>query len=491
MPQYGSKVLRSGLITAAIPAMALLVAGCDQGESVAAVNKARNSMAGAAGGAEAAINVDSQNKAFEAAIKSLASQKAEGGIGSAIALINSSAQMGLLGKPGDDAQSALSELSAAESEINGAVAHYRTLASIADASKLDVTARRAELDSEIEKADKTIASQRDKLAGIEKDQGALAGQAGEKRTQAAEFEKQSVTLKERTRTMKAAEAAPILEQALKAKQQCDELRLAASNLEADAGKLEPRKLEAKLAIQELEMKKAALASEKGMLAKRAESAGKGEQEARALVAEAVKTIEKYVGDANKIRDEKLNPAFDAIGTGVSKATSSLGSAKSEPAGKVLAARAAQRKGDLAMARFRELTTWAMTMKTLADAQPPLPQAAKYAAAAKTAQEAAKAAQDDMKQAYTDAKNGFSSVQIKGESQQAARDALVKGLSELAGLPPEGEAAPETPAKPEENAGEGEKKPEGEKAEAPKPEAEKPAEGEKKPDEKKPDPSDGK
>lgn len=491
MPQYGSKSRSLGLAFAAIPAMAMMLSGCDRGESVAAVQKASNAMTGVAGGAEAAINVDAQKKAFDEAIKSLASQKSEGGIGSAISLINSSAQLGLLGKPGDELQSALSELSALEGELYGAASHYRTVAAIADVSKLDVSKRKSELDTEIEAADKAIASQRDVLAGIEKNQSALATQAQEKRKQAEEFAKQAVAAKEKTRTMKAAEAAPLLEQSLQAKQKCDELRLAAAGLEADAGQLEPRKLEAKLAIQKLEMQKAGFASEKSMLAKRAEAAGKGEQEARALVSEAVKSIEKLVGDANDIREKKLNPAFDTIETGLTKAIGSLGSAKGEPAGKVVVARTNQRKGDLAQARFRELSAWAEVMTTLEKASPALPQAAKYAEAAKTAREAAKVAQDAMKQAYTDAKNGFSSVQIKGESQQAARDALVKGLSELAGLPPEGEAAPETPAKPEEKAGEGEKKPEGEKAEAPKPDAEKPAEGEKQPEEKKPDPSDGK
>lgn len=486
MPQSGSHSVYVQIARRALPGvvmLALLAGGCDQGETVAKVRKASNSVTGVAGGAEAAINVDTQQKAFKEALDSLSGTKAEGGIGTAISIITASTQMGLLGKNGDEAQSALSELSAIEADLHGLVSHYRTVSAIAEASKLDITQIRAELDRDLEKADKDIAAQRDRLAGVEKSQASLNEQAKGKRAQAAEFERQSVTLKEQTRTMKASESTAILAQALEAKRQCDELRLASANLEAEAGQLEPKKLEAKLAIQESELKRAALAAEKAMLAKRAEASGKGEQEARALVAETVKSIESQVAKVNELRESRLRPAFEAIGSGVSKAMGSLGSAKSEAGGKVIAARAHQRKGDLAQARFRELSSYADVMGSLATATPALPQAAKYAETAKAAKDEAKAAHEEMKQAYTDAKNGFESIQVKGDAQVAARDALVKGLAELAGLPAEGaEPAPEetpseTPAKPD--------------AEMPADDA-KPAEGETPAEgEKKPEPTDGK
>jgi|GEM_PF-6000400 len=489
MPQSRSHSVYLRLTRRALPAVVaigLLAGGCDQGESVAKVRKASNAVTGVAGGAEAAISVDTQQKAFKEALDSLGGAKSEGGIGSAISIITASTQLGLLGKSGDEAQSALSELSALESELHGLISHYRTLSAIADASKLDITQIRGELDRDIERADKDIAAHRDRLAGIEKSQGELIEQAKSKRAQAANFERESVTLKEKARTMKASESTAILASSLEAKRQCDELRLAAAAIDGQSSQLDPNKLEAKLAIQESELRRAAFAAEKAMLAKRAETSGKGEQEARALVAETVKSIEAQLAKVSDIRENKLRPAFDAIGSGISKAMGSLGSSKSESGGKVLAARANQRKGDLAQARFRELTSFAELMSSLAGATPALPQASKYAEAAKNAKEEAKAASEEMKQAYGDAKNGFESVQVKGDAQMAARDALVKGLAELAGIKDEGAEAPgETPAEtPEGGATPDAVKPDAEMPDSEKPKA--PDEGEKKPD-----PMDGK
>lgn len=441
-PQVGAKWAAGALL---VLAGAVLGSGChDDTPSMKAVNRASGTIGAVAGGAEAAVANDVQEKAFREAIRQLGEAKLDPSnpMASSMGVLTAASQLGAAGGPTAAAQTSMDRLSILAGEARSAVSQWTTFNAVAAATTYEAAPKLAELDKQLTVAKGEMAQAKDRLSKLQAEQDKMHASARDKADQALKFEQDSVKLKEDARKLKAADAQPVLARALEAKGKCDELRLAVARTEADATVLEPRKLEVKQKLDEIEIGIKSLEAERERIAKRGEDSGAAEKAARAKASEVAGSIDKVVKEIAEEREKNLVPALDAVVKGCRDAQASGGRGDASSGGRILSARAKQRLGEVLLLKAAEAAEQSALMKELAEIKPALPGAAGYADASKAAAEAAAAAREEAKAALEGARSDYKAVRVKGEANEAAKLAVMKYLTKIGGLTPdESEVAP--------------------------------------------------
>lgn len=442
--QVGAKWTAGALL---VLAGAVLGTGChDDTPSMKAVNRASNAINAVAGGAEAAVSNDVQDKAFREAIKQLGEAKLDPAnpMASSMGVLTAASQLGAAGGPTAAAQTSMDRLSILAGEARSTVSQWTTFNAVAAATTYDAAPRLAELDKQLTVAKGELAQAKDRLNKLQADQDKMHASARDKADQALKFEQESVKLKEDARKLKAADAQPVLARALEAKGKCDELRLAVARTEADATVLEPRKLEVKQKLDEIEIGIKSLESERERIAKRGEDSGAAEKAARAKASEVAGSIDRVVKEIAEEHEKNLVPALDAVIKGCRDAQAAGGRGDGASGGRILSARAKQRLGEVLLLKAAEATEQAALMNELAEIKPALPGAAAYAAASKAGAEAAAAAREEAKTALEGARSDYKAVRVKGEANEAAKLAVMKYLTKIGGLTPDESEVPPAP-----------------------------------------------
>ncbi len=407
-----------------------------------AVRTTGNDMVAVAGRAAAVPPQDIQDKAFNSAVSGLtAASKSDTspGLVSAASGLLSAAQLGQVASASDRATTAEEKLVLLQSEVRSSLSKWSTMKAAEKAATFDPSVRDGEITRQVAAAAKGIADGQAKLAKVIADQAKLVADAKAKHEQANGFEKEAVNLKDKTRGQSTAQAMPTLEKALEARKKSDELKLAASKLEADAMLAEPRKLEINQEIEKLTRQTAAIERERAAVQKRAKDSSADEKIATAGADEALKDVTRLVAQLTEAREKDFQ---EAIAGAIKSCEASAASArKAGNDGRLAAAVAAHRLGDVQMVQVAEARVYAALMTELAEAKPELPGKAKYAEEAKKALEAANQAMEEVKKSFQTATDGYSKLSLKAEETKATRDALVKQLSEAAGIAKDEEPAP--------------------------------------------------
>lgn len=446
--------------------------GCrEEAPTMKAVRTTGNAMVAVAGRAAAVPPQDIQDKAFSSAVTGLtAATKGDGapGLVSAASGLLSAAQLAQVATASDRATTAEAKLVLLQSEVRSSLSKWTTMKAAEKSANFDPSVREGEIAKQIAAAAGGIAQAQAKLAKVNADQAKLNADAKARHEQASGFEREAVNLKDKTRGQSTADAMPTLEKALDARKKSDELRLAASKLEADALLAEPRKLEINQEIEKLTRQTAAMERERTAVQKRAKDSSADEKLVTAGADDALKDLTRLVAQLTEAREKDFQ---EAIASAIKSCEAAAASArKAGNDGRLASAVASHRLGDVQMVQVAEARVHAALMTELATASPELPAKAKYAEEAAKALEAAKQAMEEVKKSFQSATDGYSKLSLKAEETKATRDALVKQLSEAAGIAKEEE--PEV--KPEEGAAK-DAPADGAKPEVPDPNA-KPAEG---------------
>ena len=408
-------------------------AGCgEEPASVRGAREAGNTMVAVAGGADAAVPIEDQEKAFAEAMGELSTTQASGdgpfvGLG---AQLGASVKLGQVGPAAAKLGEIADRTSEAGRSIATALSRYRTLRSLAEASQFDPAPRTSELNKEVESARSKIAEATSTLQSLEARQAKTLADAKSRDDEAAGFERQAVGLKEQARPKPAAEASPILEQALVAQGKADERRLEAARLRADALLLEPEKLGASQRIEELTKQIATLENEKKMVAARAETAGKARSETEAEATKVAGELDAMGASLRDLYTKELTPALEAL-VAAGEAGVSAASKVSGAGGSIVKARAKHRLADIELTRLRQIEAYGTVMGQLAGVSPALAGSAGFAEQAKAAADAAKESREKVKQAYTEASESYGSVATKSEAAEAAKNSLVSRLKAMA------------------------------------------------------------
>ncbi len=426
-----------------LAAGALAASGCrEEHPSMKAVRTSGNTMVGMAGGAAAVPSQDFQDKEFSSAVAGLmgaSKGEASSGLTWAASGLLSAAQLGQVANGSGRATAAEEKLVLLSSEVHSALSKWTTMKAAEKSATFDPSVREGEISAMVATAAKGIAQGQAKLAKVVADQAKLNADAKARNEQAAGFEREAVNLKDKTRGQSTADAMPTLERALEARKKSDELKLAASKLEADALLAEPRKLEINQEIEKLTRQSAAMERERAAVQKRSKDSGADAKIAAAGAAEALVDLSKLVTQLTDVREKSFE---EAVSGAIKACEASAASArKAGNDGKLATAVAAHRLGDVQMVRVAEAKVHAALMAELAGANPELPDKAKYAEEAKKDEDAAKALMDEVKKSFENATKGYSSLSLKAEESRTTRDALVKQLSEAAGLAKDEEPAP--------------------------------------------------
>lgn len=411
----------------------LWLAGCgEEPSSVRGVREAGNTMVSVAGGADAAVAIEDQEKAFSEAMGELSSAQTSGdgpfvGLG---AQLGASVKLGQVGPAAAKLGEIADKTSEAGRSIATALSRYRTLRSLAEASQFDPSPRTNELNKEVENARSKIAEATATLQSLEARQAKTLADAKARDDEAAGFERQAVGLKEQARPKPAAEASPILEQALVAQAKADERRLEAAKLRADALLLEPEKLGASQRIEELTKQIATLENEKKMVAARAETAGKARSETEAEATKVAGELDAMGAALRDMYQKELTPALEAL-VAAGEAGVSAGSKVTGAGGSIVKARAKHRMADIELTRLRQIEAYGTVMGELARVTPALSGSAGFAEQAKAAADAAKESREKVKLSYTEASEAYGSVATKTEAAEAAKNSLVSRLKAMA------------------------------------------------------------
>jgi hypothetical protein len=454
-----SAVVTAGLLVALV-GVAGLPACREEPDALQAVRRASTTINAVAGGAEAAVAIDVQDRAFQEALKQLdaSTLDPQDPLASATGILRSASQLGTAGAPTSAAQTSLTTLSNLRSELRSALSQWTMFSSVAEASTYDAAPRLAELDAQLTAAKGELSAAEGRMAALQTQQDKLLADARDKADQAKKLEAQSVVLKEQASTLTASQAQPVLTQALEIRGRCDELRLAVARIEADATLLEPQKLQVRQREEELKIGIASLEAERVRVAKRGTESSAAESEARAKAAQAAADLDDLAKKIAEEREKNLSPALEEVIGVCKKAASSAAAVKGDgkvSVGRILSAKAKHRLGEVLLLKAGEANDHAALMSQLAAAAPALPAKASFEEAGKAAAEAGKAAIAEAREALEGARNDFKSIPARDEADEAAKLAVIKYLTRIGGLEPdESESAP--PPAAEGEPGEGEK-----------------------------------
>lgn len=439
--------------------LALALGGCDrETPSGRAVRKASNEFVATTGGGTAPAAETVRAKTYSSITSGVSdATKAGGGEQAAAWLLTAEAQMGEAAAPAARASALEGQARATMVSITRLLGEWTTssaMASVAEA--FDPSAQLGELASGKAERETQAARAEQDMHAIERQVADLRAKAKEKLDAAAEKTAQYESEMARALKMSATDAAPVVREANKVRREADALRLAGESINADADAVAPTIEEARLRAEELRNQKKNLEAVETELTQRKAQAQKDAGESRTAATVAANQLDKMVGDLEQVLEQAAQQRGQAADAYAKASTSARNAGADAPAGsKMSVVLAQQAAGNLHMQRAQLLGAYAKLMHTLGNTnsgapavEPALPQAAKYAAAAKQADDQRASSLEQARSAYEAAASAVEGIRVQGE----AKDRLTELAAELkrAGEHAAGKSAdtaPETPAAP--------------------------------------------
>lgn len=247
------------------------------------------------------------------------------------------------------------------------------------------------------------------------------GQAKGKFDQASTDETAIAGLREQAATVKATEAAKLIEQAAERRKSADKIRTEGSLFEAQAEQLQPQFREAELLVQQYQAQARTYRDLIKDMQTRDASKKEEVSAARTAAGTAASELDALVLEIAQTRAERLDKAYSAATQAYQTAATSISAAtREDPAlasAKITEGNIKQGLGDVHWARAQGLMRYESMLSRLADVQPALPNSAKYGEDAKLAKEAAAEALNAAKDAYEGAAGAYRGAKVRGEAKE--------------------------------------------------------------------------
>ncbi|MCC6677814.1 MAG: hypothetical protein IT436_11765 [Phycisphaerales bacterium] len=396
-----------------------LAAGCDRDEGAKSVRQASTGMHTITGGATTIVPSKEREKAYTDVINDAkagidAGPEAAG----AALLLTAQAQLGQADEP-------LGQYAAAEREYLNRVTVARShLAAYIEHSSQSSAARQydpakdlAEIEKGIATHTASIAEQQKEKAEIDAVVADLQARAKAELDAAAALDTEVAQLREQAARATAVQGETLIKQAAEKRRAADTRRMAGLQLQAQVDVTQPRSAEAGLLVDKFTNQKEDLestrkeiqdrdAASKQLAASAGAAAAQSAEKLAAEIAEIVKLRTGAIAETSEQARTKLNAA---------KGNAQKAGAASSSA-KTLVGDINQSLAELAWQRAFGHAAFAQLMETLAAAQPPLSDRAKYEADAKAAREEEKKALDEAKEAFDAAKSAYNSAGAKGDAK---------------------------------------------------------------------------
>jgi hypothetical protein len=462
------------LTIAGLAATVALVGACDRrtpsGKAVSQSARELHTVMSPASSASAESSSTFARTKYEEVVKTVADSGKDGLPGEVAAahLLAAESQLGLTEQPVATATSLEAAVDSEALIMRSFLAVWISENARADAAALYnpaeaiAASEKAASDFDTKAAEAT--KRRDQLGSQIKD---LESQAGDRLDKVREEETAISQMRDQAATVKATEAAKIIEQASERRRASDKVRTEGALLQAQAEQLQPQFREAELRLAQFE---AQAKTYRDLIAdmRKTEAAKKEEASlARSAAGAAAQELDSRIGEITKTRNEALSQAYDAAGSAFQKALSTVKEARADQTfslAKVSEGNIQQSIGDLNWARAQGLFRFGATLERLGDVKPALPNASNYAQQAKASKQAAVEALSSAQQAYESASSAFGGVQVRGQAKERLSllsgklDAIAKitsgqGLDALAALAngtfkptdvPQDESAPDQP-----------------------------------------------
>jgi len=436
----------------------LQVGGCDRrSETAKAVENGSRDLHSLTGGGYAPAGPQAQATTYKkvAGAPGLATKGGNPGEQAAASILIAQAQAGLA--EAEAAQTAAIERQARNgmTAVNSHVGQYSLHTAVAAAAHgFDTSKELAEIAASKLDKDTMAASERERLAVIQKQVNDLRAQAKIRIDAADKAEAEYTRLMQSALQLSATDASPIVAQANTHKRESDVNRLAGSKLEAQADEVAPLITEITAMIDQLTNQKKNLEQSETTLAVHADAARAEAKAAEAAAHAAAVEIDKGVLAIDKLRAGELEEAFGRATGLFNKAVAAAKDAAgvSPAAGKVALGDAQQSMADMYWQRAQGLRAYALFLESLSAVQPPLPNAPDYTKKAADARTQEKEALENATQRLEAAKSAFASAQVKGDAKeglQALSAMLEASMGVVAGNatdlspPAPAAAAPET------------------------------------------------
>jgi len=421
-----ASIRRSSLVTLvgmAGLALSLGGMGCDdRSDNVRSIEKASQDLVSMTGGGTYAAPADARKKGLDAAASAVQDAASDGSDGekAPAAVLTASTQDGLALAPAEEALRLDRDSRNTITRINSILSEWGIRnATATAAASFDPSAQITELRASKSARAERISIEQARLAELETRLAALLANAATKMKAADDAQASYVQQMTGVAKLSAVAAAPVVEQANKARREGDIARLAGSRIEAEAAEVAPLISELKLVIAQLENQNKNLDATEAELNGRATAYRAEASESTTAATVAANDIDSMVGSLKELHAGPLSKAFEDAESLLSKAAAnaSKGGTASPVSGKLAVANAQSTLADLQWSRAMSAASLATTLELLAGAQPALPQSASYASDAAAAREQQKNSLLAATAAFESAKSAVGGARVQGVAKE--------------------------------------------------------------------------
>lgn len=430
LPSTNPAVFKASLVARLVTLCGLasavaLSTGCDRrtpsGKAVSSSStKLQTVLSPATSGEGGATYASKQYDAVISDVKGAAEQGLAGE-NSAAKLLQAESQLGLAEQPFSQASRLEHEIDNRGTVLRSVLTSWITENSNADAAALynpAETIAKAQTSAKEFDAKADVASKRrDKLA---QDIKGLEGKAGEKLDLVKAEETAIAQMRDQAGTLKATEAAKVIEQAAERRKSADKVRTEGSLFQAQADQLQPQFREAELLVQQFQAQ--AKTYRDTIDAMQKQDAAKKEEvsKARSAAGVAATELDRQLEEMNQLRSGKLAEAYAAATQAFQSASRMIKEAQSDQpfaAAKITQGNIQQGLGDAYWSQAQGLLRYESLLQRLATVKPALPKAAAYLEEAGKTKQAAADALAAAKEAYEAASTAYTGAKLRGDAQE--------------------------------------------------------------------------
>ncbi len=410
---------------AATSALALLLAtvGCDEsGPLGAALDDATVQLTALSPGGTAPATPAYKVEVLNGVITKLKANADRGtpSQNAAALILIAQAQAGLAESPASDAAEHQRVMFNLLTGVEGALAQWQINNAAAEAaSGYDPAPALAEIEAESEDRDEAVARAEARKTEVDASIKRLLDEAASTAETAKGRRATQADLANQVAGESAVRGEELIKQAAAIGREADALEAGAADLEAQAAKIAPESDEIMLAIQRLTSQRSLLDQSKAEILARAAAYAATARTALQEAAKDAAEIEKIVGELQQASEDgaaAYNKAVEGYQAAAATAARVTMDPVARPQAKLTEGSAKQSLGDVHWARAHGLARLIESIDALANAKPPLPQAAAYKAMAEEARESRAAALEGATEAYQDAFEAYEGAGAKGEAQ---------------------------------------------------------------------------
>lgn len=393
-----------------------LAAGCDRDEGARSVRQAATGMHTITGGATTVVPSKDREKAYTDVINDAKAGIDAGPEASEAALLlTAQAQLGQADEP-------LGRYAAAEREYLNRVTVARShLAAYIEHSSQSSAARQYDPASDLAEIDKGIAAHTASIAEQQKTKADIDAIVTDLRARAkveldaaAALDTEVAQLREQAARATAVQGETLIKQAAEKRRAADARRMAGLQLQAQLDVTQPQSAEAGLLVDKFTNQKEDLESTRKEIQDRDAASKQLAASAGAAAARSAEKLAAEITDIVKLRSGAIAENSEQARTRLNTAKGNA--QKAGRSAKALLGDINQSLAELAWQRAFGHAAFAQLMETLAGAQPPLADRARYEADAKAAREDEKKALDEAKEAFDAAKSAYTSTSAKGDAK---------------------------------------------------------------------------